>query len=168
MYRHCFLVALSAFGSLPLCVASASPAKGATLCSVFEQQARYDCQPVTESFVVEARDKGRMNADNSSVLSDAFNALAVLQNTYYDTINGTWPNSIDWTGAVIQTILAGTVSTLSKSLLSVERDYDWGQKERLISSLFSHVAHSFAGQNAVAILDEVRTRNLGLCCQCSC
>lgn len=91
-----------------------------------------------------------------AALEDVFNALAVLQNTYFDPVNGTWPKSIDWTGAVVGTIISDTLSTLTESLESVERDRGWNQKEQLISSIFAQVAHSFFGQNAAAILDEVR------------
>ncbi|KAG6033273.1 hypothetical protein E4U41_006956 [Claviceps citrina] len=159
MHRHCFLVALGALCALPLCVAAsaADPSKDtadATRCSVFYQQAPRDCPPFVEAFVDV---QGRIRADapnSSSVLGDAYGALAVLQNTYLDPLRGTWPTSIDWTGAVVETILSGTLITLSRSLELVDRGHDRSQKEQLISSIFAQVTHSFFGQNAVAILDE--------------
>ncbi|KAG6010027.1 hypothetical protein E4U21_000469 [Claviceps maximensis] len=153
MLRRFFLVALSACCSLRLCSASVNDAREATLCSVFDKRAPRDCRPITES-CFGAHNQFPVAADNHPVLGDVFNALAVLQNGYFEAVNGTWPKSIDWTGAVVETIISGTLSTLSKSLRSFQGDQDWNEKEQLISSLFAQVTHSFYGQNAVAIMDE--------------
>ncbi|QPG95078.1 hypothetical protein C2857_007591 [Epichloe festucae Fl1] len=156
MRRHHFLAGLSAFASLASSTApSINPPKQVAPCSVFQQQAPYDCRPVSKD-IVHVRNEvppGGGSGDLAT-LEDVFNALAVLQNTYFDSVNGTWPKSIDWTGAVVGTIISGTLSTLTKSPESVQRDRDWNQKEQLISSIFAQVAHSFFGQNAVAILGE--------------
>ncbi|KAG6242566.1 hypothetical protein E4U25_003597 [Claviceps purpurea] len=153
MRGYSILVALSVLCSLPLSVASANHAKNVKLCSVFDEQAPSDCLPVSDSFLgVEG--EGQITEASPSVLENTFNALAVLQNTYFDAITGTWPKSIDWTGAVVQTIISGTLSSLTKSLDSVKPDLVWNEKEQLISSLFAHVTHYFSGQNVTVILDE--------------
>ncbi|KJZ76143.1 hypothetical protein HIM_04599 [Hirsutella minnesotensis 3608] len=110
-----------------------------------------DCSPrcpLTAAFssAHKARDV-KPSDDNEQLLQNIYDALAVLQDNYYSSINGTWPSSIDWTGAVIETILSGTLSTLTKSFNST----DWKQKENLISSIYAQVAHSYFGQNALAI-----------------
>lgn len=158
MRCYSLLVALSALCSLPLSAANANHAKKVKLCSVFDEQAPSDCLPVTDSFLG-VQGEARITAANPSVLENTFNALAVLQNTYFDAITGTWPKSIDWTGAVVQTIISGTLSSLTKSLDSVKPGPIWNEKEQLISSLFAHVTHYFSGQNIAAIFDEVRSQS---------
>ncbi|KAG5999836.1 hypothetical protein E4U54_001655 [Claviceps lovelessii] len=148
-----FLVALGVFCSLPFSAASVNPTREATLCSVFHQKAPNDCRPVKE-FLHGVQNAVPVVADNSSVLDNIFNALAVLQNSYFDPVAGTWPGSIDWTGAVVETVISGTLGTLSKSLESLERDHDWHEKQQLISSLFAHVTHYFFGQNTAAIMNQ--------------
>ncbi|ODA79420.1 hypothetical protein RJ55_05013 [Drechmeria coniospora] len=90
------------------------------------------------------------------ILEDAFAALSVLQTTYFDALNGTWPSSIDWTGAVIETVVSGMLATLTQSL--ADGDFgtgaSWRQKENLISSVYGQVVHSFFGQNAEAIKNQ--------------
>ncbi|PHH66280.1 hypothetical protein CDD81_7873 [Ophiocordyceps australis] len=98
-----------------------------------------------------------VRSDKASLaLQDVFTALSNLQNNYFDNINGTWPSSIDWTGAVVETIVSGTLSTLTQSLAtsSLGSDEGWKQKENLVSSIYAQVVHSFFGQNALAIKDQ--------------
>ena len=94
------------------------------------------------------------------MLEDAFSALAVLQDNYFEAVNGTWPSSIEWTGAVIETIVSGMLTTLTQSLASSDfgSDANWKQKENLISSVYAQIVHSFFGQNALAIKNEVSVR----------
>ncbi|KAF4505550.1 hypothetical protein G6O67_007485 [Ophiocordyceps sinensis] len=101
---------------------------------------------------LEARSPHLAHVDGQG-LQEVFDALAVMQDNYYDAVNGTWPTSIDWTGAVVETILSGTLSTLTRSLSSKHAagDAQMKQGENLISSLYAQVVHSFFGQNAVAI-----------------
>lgn len=122
-------------------------------CSVLRQEAPHPCRPPAESFLSAQNDAAPCCRD-PRILEDAYSALAVLQNVYYEATNGTWPTSIDWTGAVVETIISGMLSTMTKALDSVEDEYVWTQKEDLISTLYSHVTHSFFGQNATGILDQ--------------
>lgn len=94
---------------------------------------------------------------DSQGLQDVFDALAVLQDSYYDAVNGTWPTSIDWTGAVVETVLSGTLSTLTRFLGSedVGDEAQRKQRENLVSSIYAHVVHSYFGQNAMAIKNQV-------------
>ncbi|PNY27997.1 Uncharacterized protein TCAP_02066 [Tolypocladium capitatum] len=95
-------------------------------------------------------------ANGAEVLEDAFYALAVLQDSYFVAVNGTWPSSIDWTGAVVETVVSGMLTTLTRSLSSNNpgSDVDWKQKENLISSVYAQVVHSFFGQDALAIANQ--------------
>ncbi|KHN93981.1 Glycoside hydrolase, family 76 [Metarhizium album ARSEF 1941] len=123
-------------------------------CSVYNRASSPGCQPVPGNFL-DSRDDAPPTPDtDSGVLEDAFSALSVLQNVYFEPVNGTWPTSIDWTGAVVETVIAGMLTTLSKSLDSTEKGHSWKEKENLISSIFAQVTHSFFGQNAVGILGQ--------------
>lgn len=116
-----------------------------------------ESESVRSSTSREVSDRADAAGSGRRVLEDAFYALAVLQNSYFDAVNGTWPSSIDWTGAVIETVVSGMLTTLTQSLSSNDfgGDASWSQKENLISSVYAQVVHSFFGQNALAIKDQV-------------
>ena len=97
-------------------------------------------------------DDGPPSDSASAVLDEAYAALAVLQDSYYDPSTGRWPASIDWTGAVVETVVAGMLTTMTQAL----NQSDWPQKENLIASVYAQVVHSYFGQNAEAIKDQVR------------
>lgn len=125
-------------------------------CSVYHQRSTSECQVVPDNFLGARDATTTCFGSNPSVLDDAFAALSVLQNIYFEALDGIWPKSIDWTGAVVETVVAGMLTTLTKSLDSTEKGHDWKEKENLISSIFAQVTHSFFGQNAIGILDQVR------------
>lgn len=81
-----------------------------------------------------------------------------MQDQYYAAWLGTWPTSIDWTGAVMGTHLSGTLRSLSESLALIETDLqgveDWKVKENLIENYFTQVVGYYFGENALAIRGE--------------
>jgi hypothetical protein len=106
-------------------------------------------------------DSTRRHADtvaaNISVLEDAFEALSVLQETYFDPNYGTWPGAIDWTAAVCETVLSGTLSTLTKSweLIRIGGKHELQLKENLISYYYEHIVNFYATQDQLTIRGEV-------------
>ncbi|OAX79134.1 hypothetical protein ACJ72_06546 [Emergomyces africanus] len=55
-------------------------------------------------------------------LKKLLNALDVMQASYFETWQGTWPSSIDWTAAVLATHVSATLSSLSINLHTVLDD----------------------------------------------
>lgn len=51
-------------------------------------------------------------------------------------------------------MLSGMLTTLTKSLGAAEDG--WKQREKLVTNLFGQLVHSFFGQDALAIKDQVR------------
>ncbi|PWI72856.1 glycosyl hydrolase [Purpureocillium lilacinum] len=94
--------------------------------------------------------KLQVSADATQALDDAFAALSVLQNDYFDANNGTWPTAIEWTSAVVGTVVSGMLSTMTQAI----SEEHWKQKENLIASVFAQVSHSFFGQEA----EDIKTQ----------
>ncbi|OJD12808.1 hypothetical protein AJ78_06649 [Emergomyces pasteurianus Ep9510] len=55
-------------------------------------------------------------------LTKLLNALDVMQASYFETWQGTWPSSIDWTAAVLATHVSATLSSLSINLHTILDD----------------------------------------------
>ncbi|KAK9434969.1 glycoside hydrolase family 76 protein [Metarhizium brunneum] len=154
MTRLLSIASLGLLVASTLTTANSLPKGDVDYCSVYNRAPTSGCQPVPEGFLRSRGDSLSTPESDPRVLEDAFSALSVLQNVYFEPVNGTWPTSIDWTGAVVETVIAGMLTTLTQSLDSTERGRNWKEKENLISSIFAQVTHSFFGQNAVAILDQ--------------
>ncbi|RDA88333.1 hypothetical protein CP532_5542 [Ophiocordyceps camponoti-leonardi (nom. inval.)] len=87
--------------------------------------------------------------ERRQMLREMFSALSVLQNSYFSGVNGTWPSAIDWTSAVVQTVLSATLSSLTKSLDPPQ--FNAQATENLISTLYSQVTQSFFSQDVNSI-----------------
>ncbi|KAK6074793.1 glycosyl hydrolase [Seiridium cupressi] len=91
-------------------------------------------------------------------LSEILDGIAVMQDEYFAAWLGTWPASIDWTGAVIGTHVSGTLRTFSEALALVESSSDvvedWKLKENLIENYFGQVVSYYFGENAFEIRQE--------------
>lgn len=126
-------------------------------CAVQYTKTPRDCLDPPETFLPFSSNKAESFIAKSSVLKDAVEALVVLQEHYFDTDYATWPSSIDWTAAVIGTIVSGTLTTLSKSLAEIElSSSDWKSKENFISSYFAQIVGSYYGQDVLSLRGEVR------------
>ncbi|KAJ9152090.1 Glycoside hydrolase, family 76 [Pleurostoma richardsiae] len=91
------------------------------------------------------------------ILDQALDALRVMQDDYFAPWLGTWPTSIDWTGAVIATHVAAALSSLSEGLELLRLGggaEDYVAKENLISLYFSQILSYYFGQDAFAIRNE--------------
>jgi hypothetical protein len=94
---------------------------------------------------------------NPRILEDAFEALTLLQSEFFRADKGTWPTAIDWTAAVLETGLAGVLTTLTEALdiLNFDREKVERAKENLIDSFFSQLVGSYFGQDDVGIRLQV-------------
>ncbi|KAJ1327637.1 Glycosyl hydrolase family 76 [Microdochium nivale] len=91
--------------------------------------------------------------DLDAVLMRMLDAVDVMQREYYVPWVGTWPGSIDWTGAVMGTHVSAALRTLSEALA---RDADtvgedWKRKANLVDNYFAQVTSYYFGENAVSI-----------------
>jgi hypothetical protein len=144
-------------GLLGLVVVLSRAAEVPSYCPVFYTEPPADCEPIPDTLFGPAVDNFGHGEPDIGILEDTFDALAVLQRDYFDLHDGTWPSAIDWTAAVVETVVAGTLTTLSRSLerLDPGEFKDWRAKENLVSFFFSQVTRSYYGQNATAIRDQV-------------
>lgn len=98
----------------------------------------------------------------ANALEELHYALETMQTTFFELWLGTWPDSIDWTGAVLGTFVSASLNSLTRSLdyalpptaqsegLSLE-----GQKvENEINKYFSQSVAYYFGENAVEIRFE--------------
>ncbi|KAM0669853.1 hypothetical protein ACQRIU_000248 [Beauveria bassiana] len=156
--------ALYGLAALP----SVSAGANTPYCSVLERtRSILECRPLPNGFLqvrgastfASASASAFASASSRStpdvtILQDTFKALADLQNDYFKQAHKTWPDAIDWTAAVIQTIVSSTMSTLTQSLDAAVPDQSWKQKENLLSFLHEQIVSSFFGQRANEILTQ--------------
>lgn len=80
----------------------------------------------------------------------AVQALQVMQDAYYETWLGTWPSSIDWTGAVINTYISAMLESLDRHSHEVSPTKPF----ELIDRYFSHTIAYYFGEEAFSIRNE--------------
>lgn len=162
------LLVLSLYG-LAAALPSVPADANTRYCSVFESaKSTAECRSLPNSFLQVRGPSASASASASAtapssggstpditILQNTFKALADLQNDYFKETQRNWPDSIDWTGAVIQTIVSGTMSTLTQSLDAAAPGQDWKQKENLLSFLHEQIVSYYFGQQAERILGEV-------------
>ncbi|KAL7961113.1 glycoside hydrolase family 76 protein [Trichoderma compactum] len=139
---------------LPVVIASYRHTKP-EYCSIYAVAT--NCRPPPASFLrIPARDLASDEA-KTGILEDAFSALAVLQNEYYQIGRSTWPSAIDWTAAVTETVVSGMLSTLTKSIDLIVPGITPGireAQENLISSVYDQIIGYHFAQDIVAIRDQ--------------
>lgn len=90
-------------------------------------------------------------------------ALDVLQTKWFELWVGQWPTSIDWTGAVLNTHLVASLSTLSNAQHAAKTSLpthasapfsDLDGIENEIGLYFAHTAAYYFGQNDFAIRNQ--------------
>lgn len=127
-------------------------------CPVFYTEPPKDCQPLPHTFVEFRKDDFEPPRAGPEVLEDAFEALEILQDEFFDADYGTWPSAIDWTGAVVETVVTGMLTTLTRAFDNVtasENPSGWKAKENLLSSYFAEVINSYYGQDILSLRGEV-------------
>ncbi|KAM0288102.1 hypothetical protein ACHAQH_000170 [Verticillium albo-atrum] len=142
-----------------LCTNTGSSPEQKTYCPVFTDapQEHEDCnsnQPI--SFIDYAPSKQRpVNGSeiDAEALEYAFEALTVMQTDFFMPAQGTWPEAIDWTVAVMETMLSGMLTTLSQAFAGIDfiRKDDKGSERNLIDSYFTQLLTSYFGQDDVSI-----------------
>ncbi|KAM0258488.1 hypothetical protein ACHAQJ_003827 [Trichoderma viride] len=116
-----------------------------------------DCRPPPDTFFNTTINAFASDKAGIEILEDAFSALAVLQNQYYQIGRNTWPSAIDWTAAVTETVVSGMLSTLTRSLDSVVPGVTPSVREaheNLISSIYDQIVGYHFEQDIVAIRDQ--------------
>ncbi|ETS74829.1 hypothetical protein PFICI_13313 [Pestalotiopsis fici W106-1] len=92
------------------------------------------------------------------VLSELLDSIGVMQDDYFAPWLGTWPTSIDWTGAVMGTHVSGTLRSFTAALDAVRSSgdpvEDWKLKENLIENYFTQVVSYYFGENDFEIRME--------------
>ncbi|KAI1465461.1 glycoside hydrolase family 76 protein [Daldinia caldariorum] len=93
-----------------------------------------------------------------NVLADLLDAMHVMQTEYFAPWLGTWPDSIDWTAAVMGTHISGAVRSLSEALVHINSDkenaIDVKLELNLVDRYFTQLTAYYFGQDAFAIRNE--------------
>ena len=88
------------------------------------------------------------------------NAIEVMQSHFFAIWQGTWPDAIDWTAAVMGTQVSATLSTMTrvyehKLSATILDDHalanDAHRSENLINRYFTHVSSFYFGENAFSL-----------------
>ncbi|CRK33202.1 hypothetical protein BN1723_003899 [Verticillium longisporum] len=140
-------------------LANATIPKHETCCPVFinATNAPLDCDPSrTVSFIdypLPLLQSVNGSDIDTEALEYAFEALTVMQSDFFMPAQGTWPEAIDWTVAVMETMLSGMLTTLSRAFSAIDflRKDDKGSERNLIDSYFTQLVASYFGQDDVAI-----------------
>ena len=91
-----------------------------------------------------------------STYTALLDALDVMQSHFFTVSQGTWPEAIDWTAAVMGTQVSATLSTMTyyaqkfKSSSSLLID-EAREHENLINLYFTQIASFYFGENAFAL-----------------
>ncbi|MCJ1320418.1 hypothetical protein MMC15_005757 [Xylographa vitiligo] len=87
-------------------------------------------------------------------------ALDVMQSSYFEVWQGTWPNAIDWTAAVVGTHVSASLSSMTRSdwyskevaaATSLAAPHNVTIPENLINKYFSHILSFYYGEHAFAL-----------------
>ncbi|KAJ2906403.1 glycosyl hydrolase [Zalerion maritima] len=94
--------------------------------------------------------------DGNDLLGLIIDSMTTMQDEYFEHWQGTWPSAIDWTAAVMQTILTGSLNSVSVTLNSAKYggSGSWKVKENMIDTFFGQVVGSYFGQNALSIREQ--------------
>jgi len=106
--------------------------------------------PENESF-------GEGDLHNKSPHPALFNALDVMESRFFEVSQGTWPEAIDWTAAVIGTQVSATLAVMTeyKSFLSAHSHpptlAEAREHENQINRYFTQITSFYFGENAFAL-----------------
>ena len=86
------------------------------------------------------------------ILIDLITALYVMRDSYFEFWVGTWPESIDWTAAVMGTQVSAAVNAISASCWfdTCPANGD-GVDENLINAHFAQIPAFYFGENAIGL-----------------
>ncbi|KAI2603851.1 glycoside hydrolase family 76 protein [Hypoxylon fragiforme] len=108
--------------------------------------------------VVSIKNGREPHSPDLNVLAEVLEAMHVMQTEYFAPWLGTWPDSIDWTGAVMGTHISGAVRSLSEALVHIssgpESLINWKWKANVIDKYFTQITAYYFGQDYFAIRNE--------------
>jgi hypothetical protein len=98
------------------------------------------------------RDSGLEHESTSGreIFHQMVEALDTMQSRFYELWIGTWPSSIDWTGAVVNTAVSATIKSIAQASSKTEDDHF----SKIINKYFSHNAAYYFGEDAFSIRNE--------------
>ncbi|EXF78812.1 glycosyl hydrolase [Colletotrichum fioriniae PJ7] len=149
-----------ALSSCATALVATPPNAPETYCPIFyaETQPPTDCEPRQPTSFLETPQVEREATAYTAKAKDepleaTFEALTVMQHDFFVSDQGTWPEAIDWTAAVMETMLSGSLTSLSQALavLDIGGNGDKGAKRNLIDTFFTQLVASYFGQDDVAI-----------------
>ncbi|TDZ30467.1 hypothetical protein C8035_v002461 [Colletotrichum spinosum] len=155
------LLALLASVSSAAALVASKPSQA--YCPIFYSDPKppTDCEPrQPTSFLQTPRAPKKTSFTSSDTrhepLEAVFEALTVMQHDFFVADQGTWPAAIDWTAAVMETMLSGALTSLSQALsvLHIGGNKDVGAKRNLIDTFFTQLVASYFGQDHVAIRNQ--------------
>lgn len=100
-----------------------------------------------------SHDTNETSGKHGPTVDALLEAIDVMQGKYFDVGTGTWPDSSDWTAAVLGTHISASLSTLLSSgdyttLSSCSETLAW---DNLINRYFSQTSIFYFGQNALSL-----------------
>ncbi|KAJ5735467.1 uncharacterized protein N7483_000592 [Penicillium malachiteum] len=96
----------------------------------------------------------------AQTLQDLYEALNVMQDSYFCLWMGTWPGSIDWTAAVLATHVGATLSSFTSTygLDAANAEQPHGMSfialENTVSHFFSQLSTFYFGENAFSLRNQ--------------
>ncbi|KAI9816708.1 MAG: hypothetical protein M1832_004997 [Thelocarpon impressellum] len=93
----------------------------------------------------------------TDILPALVDAHDVMQSCFFELWQGTWPDAIDWTAAVLGTQLSAALSTLSSAAdytVSATLSSEALATENVINRYFSHLTSYYFGQDAFRLRNE--------------
>ncbi|KAI0007759.1 glycoside hydrolase family 76 protein [Xylariaceae sp. FL0662B] len=131
-------------------------------CSVFSPGRGYCDSVAHKSFlpsnVATISKDAKPHSPDLGVLADLLDAMNVMQADFFAPWLGTWPESIDWTAAVMGTHISGATRSLSEAsgLFSLHPDsvIDWKLKSNIVDNYFTQLTGYYFGQDAFSIRNE--------------
>lgn len=142
-----------------LSIAAGSPTSQPKSCPVLynDGEVQNRCDHARQAVFVDSDVENGGGSQDFGILEEAFDALTSMQDMFFQPDMGTWPAAIDWTAAVVQTVLSGMMTSLTQSLMSIDGGSNSSrEKENLMDSLFSQVVGAYFGQDAFGIRTQVR------------
>ena len=97
-----------------------------------------------------------------TALRALIDAVDVMQSKYFEVFDGTWPDAIDWTAAVLGTHVSTVMRSLSSAStqssgaggkVEVNRCYEQ-ERENLINRYFTQLSTFYFGENAFSLRNQ--------------
>jgi hypothetical protein len=104
-------------------------------------------QLLLESGTTKPVETGDNNPSASVIFKQMLNALETMQSQYFRLWTGTWPTSIDWTGAVINTAVSSTLGTVSRARHQSKKHGYLG----IVDTYFAHNTAYYFGEDTFSI-----------------